>query len=36
MLLRAIDHLRWSIDKKPEKVDHFISILKEVFIYMNI
>jgi len=36
MLLRAIDHLRWAIDKKPEKVEHLVEVVSRVLNYMKI
>ena len=36
VLLRAIDHLRWGIDKKPERVEHFVKVLGEVLNYLKI
>lgn len=36
MLLRAIDHLRWAIDKKPKKVEHMVEVVGRVLSYLKI
>lgn len=36
ILLRAIDHLRWAIDKKTEKVEHMAEVVDRVLSYLKI